>query len=231
MAVDDSYTKSLLHFDGSDLSTTFTDESGKTWTPYDNARLSTTSPKFGTASGYFDGGTDRITVPASSDFDFGTGEFTVDFWIKSSDTTRQDVITQDNTSADSNWWGLLFNVSSSGRMYLYENSTARITATSTGWNDGSWNHVALVRTSNTMMLFLNGTQVGSSYTTSYTYGNSSVGLCVANSTGGSANGVTGNMDELRISKGVARWTSGFTPPIAAYAPGGSADTGYFMGII
>ena len=58
--VDDTYTKSLLHFNGSDGSTTITDESGKTWTAYDNAQIDTAQSKFGGASMLLDGVGDYI---------------------------------------------------------------------------------------------------------------------------------------------------------------------------
>ena len=71
MSVDDAYTKSLLHFNGANNSTTFTDESGKTWTPASAAKLSTTAPKLGSASGLFTAASsDYISTPASADFNF-----------------------------------------------------------------------------------------------------------------------------------------------------------------
>ena len=78
MAVDDAYTKSLLHFDGTDASTTFTDESGKTWTAHGNAQIDTAQSVFGGASGYFDGSGDYITTPDRADFDFDGQQFTSD---------------------------------------------------------------------------------------------------------------------------------------------------------
>jgi hypothetical protein len=73
MPVDDIYTKSLLHFDGDNASTTFLDESGKTWTRYGDAQISTAQNKFGPSSGLFDGTGDYITTPQNADFDFGDG--------------------------------------------------------------------------------------------------------------------------------------------------------------
>ena len=65
MAVDDSYTKALLHMDGADGSTTFIDESGKTWTRAGNAQIDTSQYKFGGASGLFDGSGDWVDTPGS----------------------------------------------------------------------------------------------------------------------------------------------------------------------
>ena len=79
MAVDDQYTKSLLHFDGN-----LTDESGKTWTAYGGAATSTAQKKFGTHALYLDGTDDYINTYGSSDFAFGTGDFTVEHIIDES---------------------------------------------------------------------------------------------------------------------------------------------------
>ncbi len=80
-AVDDSYTKSLLHLNGADGGTTFTDESGKTWTISSGflyPQTKTDYYKFGGASGYFQG---YIETANSPDFDPGAEPFTIDFWI------------------------------------------------------------------------------------------------------------------------------------------------------
>jgi len=78
MAVDDSYTKLLLHMDGADGSTTFTDEAGHTVTANGNAQIDTAQNVFGGASGLFDGSSGYLTVPDSEDWNFGTGDFTFD---------------------------------------------------------------------------------------------------------------------------------------------------------
>src|SRR6266487_3394688 len=80
-AVDDSYTKSLLHFDGTNSSTTFTDESGKTWTANGNAKIDNSQAEFGGTSGNFDGVVSYLSTGSSSDFSF-TGDFTIDTWVK-----------------------------------------------------------------------------------------------------------------------------------------------------
>lgn len=76
--VDDAYTKSLMHFNGNNGNTTFTDEIGKTWYPSGNAQISTTQSKFGGASAYFDGNGDYLYSDDSPDWDLGS-QFTVDF--------------------------------------------------------------------------------------------------------------------------------------------------------
>ena len=86
MAVDDSYTIALLHGNGSNGGTVFTDESGKTWTRGGGPTTLTPGQVFGSA--YLDiGTTGRLTTPLVTDFDPHDGggdpiDFTVDFWVK-----------------------------------------------------------------------------------------------------------------------------------------------------
>src|SRR5690606_37647124 len=80
----DPYTVLLMHMDGSDNGTTFTDECGKTVTAHGDVCTKTAEKKFGTASAYFDGNGDYLSVPASEDFNFGAGDFTIDLWVKRS---------------------------------------------------------------------------------------------------------------------------------------------------
>jgi hypothetical protein len=81
----DSFTKVLLHFDGTDAATTFTDSntggSAKTWTAIGNAQIDTAAFKFSTASGLFDGTGDGISTPDHADFTLGSGNFTIDCWF------------------------------------------------------------------------------------------------------------------------------------------------------
>ena len=213
----DGYTKLLLHFDGANGSTTFVDQSfePKAITAYGNAQIDTSQSKFGGACGLFDGSGDYLVAPPGPDFNFGANDFTAEMFVRSTQTTRADILTQNTVYTATGWWGLLFNVSGSGTIALYETSSARISATGTNWNDGSWHHIALTRAGNVMRLFVDGVQVGSSYTTSFSYGTATDGLTIgAAVSGGQA--YSGRLDELRISKGIARWTSAFTPPSAPY---------------
>ena len=91
----DAYTVLLLHCNGVDESTTFTDSSGggvgspHTVTAVGNAQIDTAQKKFDTGSALFDGTGDYLSLEDSDDWDFGTGDFTVDCWIYSSDWTQE----------------------------------------------------------------------------------------------------------------------------------------------
>lgn len=230
MAVDDSYTKSLLHFDGSDASTTFTDESGKTWTAAGNAQIDTAQKKFGSASGLFDGTGDNITTPDSADFNVSNGDFTIDMWLRPA-AINQDcyVCAQcDSVGADSSIsWFIGLNTDESVRGGIVTSSTYK-TATSTAsqYAANTWVHIALVRNGNTITLYINGTANGTVDVTGVTANNSAYKAAI----GGlgeytDALMYNGWVDEFRFSLGIARWTANFTPPTAAYR---LSNTGFFF---
>jgi hypothetical protein len=207
---------SLLHrYNGTNASTTMTDEGplAITSTANGNAQLTTTSPKFGTACLTLDGTGDWVaTATHASGFSFGTGDFTVELWVKSSQTSRADIICQTGAfNGGGGWWGLIANVFSSGNVEWYEGGTSRINGTSTGWNNGSWHHIAVTRSGTSVKMFVDGTQVGSTYTTSYTYGEATKGISIGIQNGGTGP-LNGQLDNVRITKGVARYTANFTAP-------------------
>ncbi len=77
----------LLHFTGADASTTFTDSSPspKTFTAVGNAQIDTAQKKFGSASAQFDGSGDCIHTPDTAHLELGSGDWTLDFWVKFND--------------------------------------------------------------------------------------------------------------------------------------------------
>lgn len=229
----DSYTKVLLHMDGSDASTTFTDSnaggSAHTWTAAGNAQIDTADSKFGGASGLFDGTGDDVSTPDHADFALGSGDFTVDFWFKVNAASGSELRAcgQSDTSltaADSSFRiyrttgnVMRADVSNGSALTSVTGTTQFTNAVNTGWH-----HLALVRTGNVLKLFIDGTQEGSNVAFSGTVPNSTATLSVGSRGGGTGafSPWNGWLDEFRISVGIARWTSAFTPPSVAY--GGSA---------
>jgi len=201
----DSYTKLLLHMDGSDNGTIFTDECGKTVTRY-GAVTKTGVKKFGTASGYFDGGeSTRLEITGLEAI--GTGDFTVECWV--------------NMSVGNKWNSV---IESNGFPSMRINTDNKVTAPMTGalihptvLSTGTWYHLALVRYNGNTKLYVNG--VGGTAiedSRNYTATSTKIGEVWDSTAGFNFNGY---IDELRISKGIARWTSDFTPPSAPYGDG------------
>jgi hypothetical protein len=102
------------------------------------------------------------------------------------------------------------------KLYYFTNSANRITSTG-ALSSATWYHIALVRTGTNTMLFIDGAQTGSTYVDSNTYINPAsrpaIGIAGNDLVSG---GLNGWIDELRVSTGIARWTTTFTPPTAAY---------------
>lgn len=211
--VDDTYTKSLLHFNGSDGSTTFTDESGKTWTAYGNAQVDTAQSKFGGASMLLDGVGDYIKTTDYSDFNVGKENFTIDFWMRMPTGFSSAIFTTNYASGNVM---LIEHNNASPWRFTYRDSLGtanNIFASSAIPIDSSFHHIAVVRMEGTIYLFQDGTQVGIDSTVgNKTFYNATYAIIGKESNGGYSNWI----DEFRFSKGIARWNGAFTPPTSAY---------------
>lgn len=213
----------LLHFNGTNGSTTFTDSSpnGHTMTANVNAKLTTPAPKFGTAclSLFSTGTTDSVDGPAHASFALGAGDFTIEMFVKNSAAITTNAIIGQNTSS-ATAQNLQVRVTSGGGSFLnviFE-GTAVITSAdlNTSLTDGAWHHLAVCRVGNTVTMYWDGTAVGSTWNaTGHSVWDSATGLRIgANSS--AANPWKGPIDELRVVKGTAVYTSNFTPPIAEF---------------
>ena len=217
------YVTMLLHGDGTNgaQNNTFLDSSTNNFsiTRNGNTTQGSFSPYGSNWSNYFDGSGDYLTTANSNVNNFGSSDWTMEFWINSTQTTRTDPLGWNYDYTSAGWAGLILNVSASGQMSWYEGTSQRINATSTGWNNGAWNHIAISRSGNSVRMFLNGTQQGSTYTTSLSYGANSTGFIVGVIYDGTGP-LNGYISNLRIVKGTAVYTSAFTPsttPLTAIA--------------
>jgi hypothetical protein len=216
----------LLHMDGTNNSTTFTDYSlsARTLTAQGNAKISTAQSKFGGASGLFDGSGDYLSIADSNDFDFGSGDFTIECWFYRPSNTFvnfQDILTQRNQ--DSSNYAFSFYIRPQDNTIAFRYSTSGNGATGTVGADNNftitnsvWHHFAITRSSGTFRLFVNGTVVTTSTpATNPTFFNSTAAITVGAAANG-AQSINGYLDDLRVTKGVARYTANFTPPTAAF---------------
>ena len=230
MAVDDVYSKALLHFNGTNGSTTFTDESGKTWTAEGDAQLATAQKKFGTASLYLNGYSSAyIHTGSDNDFKWGTGAGAIDCWVRfeSLPSSGNNACIFSNFLDNSNSVALyIYNFTGTYylRAQIKEGGTTYLTAsyTLTSLSTNTWYHVEWDRDgSGNNYLFWDGVTDG-----------------VETESGGPANlnfcntfldiGRWGNgsylnawVDEFRFTKGTTRHTSDFTPPTSEYEPQGT----------
>jgi len=171
-----------------------------------NAQIDTAVKKYGTGSMEFDGTGDYLDTVSTEALTFGTGDFTIEFWIS---TSNNGNIMNPSTATGSGYWGLLMQ---SGNL-RWNNSYAvtnlwQISASAI--QDGSWHHVAISRASGSTKIFYDGTlQSTQADTTNY----SGTGAWRIGS--GNLAAFNGYLDDFRITKGVARYTANFTAPDAA----------------
>jgi hypothetical protein len=187
-------------------------QSSNIWESTGNAQLSTTIKKFGKSSIYFDGTNSRLFVPASPVNMFGTGDFTIEFWMNTSDTSF-GVINPSSTTG-SGYWAILVAGSTLYWQSAY-NATNLKTASLSGYLNSTWVHIAIVRSSGVLNFYFNGTVQGTGTSDTTNYSGTNNGLYIGHDT--QNNGYfAGYLDDIRITKGYARYTTNFTAPTAAF---------------
>ena len=154
---------------------------------------------------FFDGTGDYLSVASNAAFGFGTGDFTVEFWVNLPSASTTQVLFDNRIVTG---LGLVI-YSNTGTLTVNFNNTGGVLITGGALTSNTWTHIALTRASGSSRLFINGTQSGSTaadsnnYPTNATYigGNFSAGQLT-----------TGYISNFRIVKGTALYTTAFTPP-------------------
>ena len=190
---------------------TITDRVGKTVYAQGDAKLSILQKKFGTASLALDGTGDYATVASTPDFGFGTADFTVEGWIYVNSIVATNLVFDFRTISTQAAPAVGFL--SNGALFYYANGSSVITGTAGNISTGAWHHVALARASGNTKLFLNGAQIGSTWADTTDYITSP--LTVGASFGGTAGFVNGYIDDVRVSKGTAKYTGAYVVPTSA----------------
>jgi hypothetical protein len=217
------YKTHLLHFEGSDASTTFTDENGLSWTRYGNAQISTAQKKFGTSSGLFDGNGDYLNAVGTS-LNFYGVDFSIDFWVRST-AVGQSADTVIFKKGTSNSYGGMLICQKSGtydvRVYSSSNNTSWDIASNVivgTLTQNQWSHIGIVRIGTNLYCYLNG-NLGSTTAIATKSIYNSTNLWIGGD-GGANSYFTGNIDELRImpylNNGPSPFASGL--PTAPAAP-------------
>ena len=189
---------------------TLEDRAGKSGTAYGDAQLDTAQAKFGTSSLLLDGTGDYVGYSTQPDFGFGTSDFTVETWIYLTSLVGTQQVFDFRNGAVADIASTVY-VSNGGQIRYYTDSADRIIGSTL--SSGTWYHVALSRASGSTKLFVNGTQVGSTYTDSNDYGTSKPLTIGSRYDGG--NELSGHFDDFRVSN-TARYTSNFAAPGAAF---------------
>lgn len=228
-----------MHMDGTNGSTTFTDEKGHTVTAYGGAQISTAQSKFGGVSAYFDGTGDYISIASSLDYAFSSGDFTVEFFVRFSVVPGAGgyvaLLSKQNTTGNEQSFTLWYGGTEKW-IFTYSASGTSTAGTSSGLNGntpsvGTWYNIALVRANNQLNLFVNGVRG-----TAFAMNGNAIYSGPAPLLVGAANAlspayfINGYIDDLRITKGVARYIHNFTPPSSAFphAVSGGAENALIL---
>lgn len=179
--------------------------------------LSTTHHKFGSRSLKFSGQQIRNNLTILSDLILASGDFTIDFWVY-----PENLSSYDSKTPIAPFSGAYRSIT----IFMYTDRIGlSVTSVNSGWsyenvsdpvilNNGTWNHIAIVRSGTKIYLFLNGVKK-----IEINYGTGSIADASPFSLGNNANNankLTGYIDEFRYIKGSAIWTADFTPPTEPY---------------
>ncbi len=219
----------LTKFEGTNGGTTFTDSSSNNCTlTGNNAVTSTAETKFGTSSGYFGASNSAYVYVSSADSgvsDFGTGDFTVEMFVYR--TIRSNGVVGDmyfdNRQGTNNGAHLIIYTPQTSANALEIDIAGTTYTTTNAVPTNQWSHIAVTRENGTVKGFIDGVLgvTGTNNTTSITDGTNNTRPLIIGGRGYAWGGSTdrnldGYIDELRITKGVARYTSTFTPPTAEF---------------
>lgn len=213
-AIDPSFANvvCLAHMDGTNGSTTITNVvqalgRGAVMTAHGTAALSTTSPFIGTASLNVTGATTSyVDSGASSDYTLGSTDFTLEFAMKTATPAATMVVFQMNQIV-----GGLVRFITSGSSFTWAEPSA--TAGGGTVATSTWQQIAITRNSSVGRFFIDGVQIGSTFTSSTNIDATTFRLGV-NFTPSFP--FAGNFDEFRLTKGVCRYTGNYTPAVVAF---------------
>ena len=187
--------------------------------------ISTAAFKSGASSLFFDGNSDRVGANSSANFDFGTGNFTIEMWVRptaAAGNIQKQLFGKRSTVAVFGWmlsfltystatlnYAITFYVSVNGSTWGIQYTPATTIAINV------WTHLAYVRSGNEYSVYINGiknvagTLVGTpvNNTSQFTLGTTAAG------TDPLTNGYGGYIDGARVTKGIARYTTNFIPPV------------------
>jgi hypothetical protein len=208
----------LLHGDGTNGSTTITDSSsnGLTVTATGLAAISTSQKKFGTGSISFDASnsSSKLTVNTGNIFAFGLDPFTIETWIypTGSFNNNPNIFSTRNGTLQA----LTLRMRFDGKLNVLVGEGTLNSLSSTSCQLDTWQHVAFCRQGRLFSMFIDGTQVynqdvGADYNLTSL---ANIAIGAKQDTGLERFG--GYIDDLRITKGVARYTTNFTPPAAQF---------------
>lgn len=188
-----------------------------------NAQINTSVKKYGTGSIAFDGAGDFLYGNNQPTVLMGLSNFTVEAWVNpnSFGATYNPIIANAilnvSTAADLQYF-LYLDGTGKPTFKAYSGSTAYTVASSSAISTGSWTFIAAVRNGSTLTLYVNGVSVATTSIGTVSLNGSTLAIlrCGAYQETGTFYYLNGYIDELRVTRGIARYTTNFTPPTAAF---------------
>ena len=153
-----------------------------------------------------------FNVPTDADLGLGTTNFCIEAFIRPSSVSGTQTIIDLRSGSATDTAPVLYLDGTTLHYKVGNTSQANGGTLATG----TWYHVAVARFGGSTKLFLDGTQIGSTYTDGNDYG-STKPLIIGGDYNSGANGFAGHIDEIRISKGSGRFTGNFTPTTGEYS--------------
>ncbi|MBD2201803.1 LamG domain-containing protein [Calothrix sp. FACHB-1219] len=218
----------LSYFNGSNGSTSIVDEKLHNVSSFNGASLTTSDFKFGSASLNLDGIDDYIRITANSNDEFkflhDGSNFTLEAFIKCNLSANTEHVIFDNTGYRSSNTGLVLSINNNGsiRLFITRSSNTNPTIdllTSTGLiTNNTWQHIAVVCSDSTLTIYVDGVNVGSQVGFSFGTQNPSHPDLLIGAWNNNFNDLffSGKIDNVRITKDIARYTSNFTPPTSTF---------------
>lgn len=182
---------------------------------FGDAKISSAVSQWGGSSISLDGTGDYLKIPTSAQLDFGTGDFTIETWVNFNALTSNRLLLDRWASGNANSWQLYWRSTGTSMTFLVGASTVLLQdPNASNIVAGTWNHVAVTRSGTTVRLFVNGIVVATA--TSSLSLSSTIPLAIGMQASTVTNPLNGYLQDVRITKGVARYTANFALPTAAF---------------
>jgi len=180
-----------------------------------NAQISTSVKKYGTGSIAFDGTGDWLFSPKTADMVIpASSTFTMECWayLTAAQNTFRMLVSEANGSSSR-----YLSINATGIEAQFGGSSGTSVAANYTFTLNTWYHIALVRNGTTVAIYINGqAQTVSNSTQTNAFFDVGTGMYIGRWGGSPSYEWSGYIDDLRITKGVARYTANFTPPTAAF---------------
>lgn len=223
----EGYSQTLLHFDEEDITSPIKDDAGHSWGVQGDVGFNSEFKKFGPYSIYLDGSASYVDAISSDDYNFYGGDFTVEWWEYRFNNDNNAAST--SRDSDASYPPFVLGVSDTANLLIYMSSNGTSFNIANGKSMGAitlntWNHFAISRNGSNFYAFKNGVLTDS--WTSASALPASTAIMTIGKNGGTY--LTACIDEFRMTKGLARYTSNFNVPTEAFVLSGQFFTAWTL---